>query len=164
MNSAAVIIAFDINVDKLDIAIKLGATHVVNVQNENVLSRIMEITSKNGLDYAIECAGKRESMEMAFKSIRDKGGLCVIAGNLPQGEQVSIDPFDLIKGKQIIGTWGGGTQPDKDIPLFVDWYLKGRLDLNHMVARCYKLDEINEAFNNFSQGIAGRVLINMASG
>jgi S-(hydroxymethyl)glutathione dehydrogenase/alcohol dehydrogenase len=40
----------------------------------------------------------------------------VLAGNLPAGEGVSLDPFDLIKGKRSPGTWGGETQPDRDIP------------------------------------------------
>ncbi len=162
VNGTAIIVAVDINNDKLDNAVKLGATHTVNVHKEDAQKKIMEITGDKGLDYAIECAGKKESMERAFKSVRDKGGICVIAGNLPQGEQISIDPFDLIKGKRIIGTWGGETQPDRDIPLFVDWYLQGKLDLNKLAIQCHKLAEINEAISNVSRGKAGRVIVDMS--
>lgn len=65
---------------------------------------MLETTSRRGVDYAIEAAGRRETMETAFKAVRDKGGLCVPTGNLPQGERISQDPFDLIKGKRITGT------------------------------------------------------------
>jgi len=159
---ASMIIAVDISDDKLKHSLKLGATHIINAKKQDVLAEILNITKKLGVDYAIECAGKKESMEGAFRSVRDKG-ICVIAGNLPQGEQISINPFDLIKGKQIIGTWGGETRPDNDIPLYADWYLKDKLDLKVIIAQCYKLSEINEAFNDFTQGRTGRMLINMAS-
>lgn len=161
MNGAAIIIALDINHDKLDNALQLGATHTVNFQNENVLSRIMEITSKKGLDYTIECAGKREAMETAFRSVRDKGGVCVIAGNLPKEEIISIEPFDLIKGKQIIGTWGGETDPDIDISKYADLYLSGRLKIDKLVGKMYSLLDINKALEELKNGTVGRVLIEM---
>lgn len=161
MKGAGTIIAVDIVVEKLEKAIQLGATHVINARERDVLSSIMEITSRKGVDYAIECAGKRESMEIAFKSVRDKGGICVIAGNLPQGEKISINPFDLIKGKQITGTWGGETEPDTDIPMYVDLYLSGKLKIDKLGSNIYSLSDINKAFENLKNGIDGRLLIDM---
>ncbi len=158
---ATPIIAIDIVDEKLEKAIQIGATHTINAKKQDIMSSIMNITLKKGLDYSIECAGKKESMENAFKSVRDKGGICVIAGNLPQGEQISIDPFDLIKGKQIIGTWGGETNPDKDVCLYADRYIKGKLELNKLITHCYKLKEIKKAFDTLRQGKAGRVLVEM---
>jgi S-(hydroxymethyl)glutathione dehydrogenase/alcohol dehydrogenase len=101
-------------------------------------------------------------MEKAFQSVRDNVGLCVIAGNLPQGEHISINPFDLIKGKRIIGTWGGETQPDRDIPLYVDLYLSGKLRLKELVTHTYSLQNINRAFDDLSDGKGARILIDMA--
>ena len=98
---------------------------------------------------------------MAFRAVRDMGGLCVLAGNLPVGEQISIDPFDLIKGKRIAGTWGGETKPDLDIPLYVDLYLKGRLKLENLITHCYSLDEIDTAIEDLKSGKVGRALIDM---
>ncbi len=161
INGAAIIIALDINDNKLDNAIRLGATHTVNVQNRNVLSRIMEITSQKGLDYTIECAGKRESMEMAFKSVKDGGGVCVIAGNLPQKELISIEPFNLIKGKQIVGSWGGETDPDIDISMYVDLYLSGKLKIDKLIGNIYSLSDINKALEELKNGTVGRILIDM---
>jgi len=101
-------------------------------------------------------------MEKAFQSVRDKGGLCVIAGNLPQGEQISINPFDLIKGKRIIGTWGGETQPDRDIPMYVDFFLSERLHLKKLISHMYDLRDINEALDVLEKGTMGRILIDMS--
>jgi S-(hydroxymethyl)glutathione dehydrogenase / alcohol dehydrogenase len=160
---AAIIIAIDVFDNKLDYAIKLGATNIINAKKQDVLSEILKITNKCGVDYAVECAGKKESMEVAFKSVRDKNGICVVTGNLPQGESIAIDPFDLIKGKKIIGTWGGETQPDINIPIFVDWFLNGKIDFKKIISKCYKLAEINEALDSLCGGMPGRPLINMES-
>lgn len=157
--AAGKIIAVDIFEHKLEHARSLGATHTINARKQDCISEIYQITDGNGVDYAIESAGKRETMEMAFRSVRDMGGLCVLAGNLPVGEQISIDPFDLIKGKKIIGTWGGETKPDRDIPLYVDLYLKERLKLENLITHCYSLDEINTAIEDLKLGKVGRVLI-----
>lgn len=74
---ASVIIAIDVFDHKLEKALQLGATHIINAKRQDILSSIMEITDRCGVDYAIEAAGKKESMEVAFQTVRDKGGLCV---------------------------------------------------------------------------------------
>ena len=155
------IIAVDVLDHKLELARNLGATHVVNSQEKDVYSVINNITDKVGVDYAIEASGNSEAMELAFQSIRTGGGLCVLAGNLPAGKTISIDPLDLIKGKRVIGTWGGETQPDKDIPMYLDLYRTGKLELSPLITQTYKLEEINQALEELEKGKLGRGLIEM---
>ena len=161
IKGASIIIAVDIAEDKLIQAGVFGATHMLNAGKVNVLDSIMKITDNKGVDYAIESAGKIQSMETAFKSVRDKGGLCVIAGNLSHGEKIQVDPFDFIKGKHIIGTWGGETQPDRDIPMYAEWILSGKLGLKDLICKVYELEQINQALDYMQQHSVGRVLINM---
>ena len=155
------IIAIDISEERLKQSISLGATHILNAKNDAVIEAIMKLTDNKGADYTVESAGKKESMEMAFKSVRDNGGLCVIAGNLSLGEKIQLDPFDLIKGKRIIGTWGGQTQPDRDIPMYSDWVISGKLNLKQLVCRVFALKDINEAVEYMENNAVGRVLIDM---
>ncbi len=159
---ADIIIAIDVFEHKLKQARQLGATHLINARQQDPLATILEITGGRGVDYAIEAAGQREAMETAFQAVRDNGGLCMLAGNLPQGECISLDPFDLIKGKRIAGTWGGESQPERDIPMFVDLYLSGKLKLDRLVTHSYSLDDINEALEDFEKGRIGRALIDMS--
>ena len=91
--NATTIIAIDVFDHKLDQAHRSGATHLINARHQDPLSAILEITSHRGVDYAIEAAGRRETMELAFQSVRDGGGLCVIAGNLPDLIQRRIVPL-----------------------------------------------------------------------
>jgi S-(hydroxymethyl)glutathione dehydrogenase/alcohol dehydrogenase len=98
-------------------------------------------------------------METAFKSVKDKGGLCILAGNLPIGQNISIDPFDLIKGKRIIGTWGGESDPDRDIPFYASMYLEKKLNLHLLPVRLFELTQINLAIKSLEDGNFGRAII-----
>lgn len=156
------IIAIDIFNHKLELAQKVGATHLINTRQQDPLETIMEITCGQGVDYAIEAAGQRETMETAFQSVRDNGGLCVLAGNLEHGQRITIDPFNLIRGKRIVGTWGGEAQPDRDIPMHVDLYLSGKFKLGALITHEYPLEDINQAFDDLESGKVGRALVDMA--
>ncbi|MFA5101314.1 MAG: zinc-binding dehydrogenase, partial [Candidatus Omnitrophota bacterium] len=162
MRGAAAIIAVDVSADKLARAAALGATHTVNAAVEDVGQSIKKITQNRGVDYALECAGQIESMEAGYRCVREKGGLCIIAGNLSSGQTIRIDPFDLIKGKRILGTWGGETQPDRDIPLYADMALSGKLDLDQLIGCVFPLDRINDALGYMEKSSTGRVMIEMS--
>ena len=163
MLQASMIIALDVFDHKLEHARKLGATHVVNSCQQDALSAVTELTGGRGVDYTVEATGKQEVMETAFRAVRNGGGLCVLAGNLPHGQRISLDPFELIKGKQITGTWGGETQPDEDLPYYVDLYLSGKLKLDGLVTHTYAPSDVNQALADMQQGKVGRALIDMAT-
>jgi S-(hydroxymethyl)glutathione dehydrogenase/alcohol dehydrogenase len=156
---ARIVIAVDINEEKLASAKELGATHTVNAKRTDALATIKEITNGNGVDYAIESAGLVETMEPAFKAVREFGGKAILIGNLFHGQLISIDPFALICGKQIVGSWGGETEPDRDFPKYVELYLSGKLKLDQLITHRFKLEEINEAFSIMEIGKLGRGII-----
>jgi S-(hydroxymethyl)glutathione dehydrogenase/alcohol dehydrogenase len=160
-DSTAPIIAIDINDDKLALAQELGATHTIHVRSLDPLTAVFNVTSGQGVDYAVEATGLREVMEEAFRCVRNQGGVCVLAGNLPQGQRISLDPFDLIKGKRIMGTWGGESNPDRDIPMQADWAMSGKLDLKKIICREFALADVNDAIDYMELHATGRVLIDM---
>lgn len=164
MQGATPIIGIDISRPKLDQARHIGATHLIDASAEAPLDTIMNITGGRGVDVAIEAAGVPETMETAFRSIRDAGGLCIIAGNLASGQRISIDPFDLIRGRRIVGTWGGETKPDGDIPHYANLYLSGRFKLESLITHEYPLENINQAFEDLEKGNVGRALIRFNGG
>ncbi len=157
MAGAAEVIAVDIQPAKLEAALALGATHTVNAAAEDPLERLRG--QAGGVDVAIECAGRQETMQTAFAAVRERGGLCVLAGNLPHGGRLSIDPFDLIRGRRLVGCWGGDTQPDRDLPRYAAAYLGGRLPLDKLATRVYALEAVNDALDDLEAGVVGRPLI-----
>ena len=155
------IIAIDIEDHKLEKAKELGATHTINSNQTNPVDKIREITMGKGVDYSIEAAGRATVIESAFMSVRDKGGLCVIAGHPASGEHIQIDPFELIKGKQIQGSWGGECQPDRDIPLLAKYYLEGKLPMEKLISHKYSLEKINDGLDALETNSANRIMIKM---
>ena len=162
MMGATTIIAVDIHEQKLIQAKEIGATLIINALCQDVLDIIQMITDGRGVDFSIEAAGQRETMEIAFESVRDKGGMCILAGNLPIGQRIRINPFNLIKGKHIVGTWGGETEPDRDIINYVEYFLAGRFNLDFFTANLYRLDNINESIKDLASGEINRPLIELS--
>ncbi len=162
LRGAGMIVAVDVIEEKLRMARDAGATHIINARTADPVEAVLALLSR-GLDCAIEAAGRSETMEAAFRSVREGGGLCVLAGNLPHGGRISIDPMDLIKGKRIVGTWGGESRPDRDIPFFAEEFIAGRLKLWPLALRDYALKDVNQAMSDLKAGQVGRALISLAA-
>ena len=153
------IIAVDIVDSKLNFARHLGATHLINASKLSVQKSIAAILPQ-GADYAVDASGNKTAMENAFACIKEKG-VCVIAGNLGKDEKIQLHPFELIKGKRIVGTWGGETDPDRDIPAYLKLFSKGGLPIDRMITHRFVLEDINKAFDVLVKGEAGRIILKM---
>ncbi|MCH9627853.1 MAG: Aryl-alcohol dehydrogenase [Chlamydiales bacterium] len=153
------IIAVDVSESKLARACACGATHTINAKERDPIAAIFEMTEGAGVDFVFESAGRRDAMEKAFGSLKAPNGLCVLAGNLPKGEQISIDPFELIRGKRIIGTWGGKSAIDQDVAHYVDLFLNKRIDLSQLITHEVPLDQINHLVDELQAGKVGRGLV-----
>lgn len=155
------IIAVDIEDHKLAIAGELGAAHLINNRDGGALDEIRKITKNEGVDFSIEATGLVSIAESAFQAVKNNGGLCIIAGHPAHGEAVRINPFDLIKGKRIQGSWGGDSKPDRDIPLMGKFFLEGKLPLEKLISHRFSLENINQALDDLERGSLNRALIEM---
>lgn len=153
------VIAIDIEDSKLELAKEFGATHTINSKKEDLKQALMDITDNQGVDYSIECSGIAKVIEDAFSIVKNNGGLCVFASHPQNGDKISLDPFDLICGKQIKGSWGGSSYPDKDIPKVAQLYLDGKLPLEKLINKRYNLNEINEALDDLENRKVTRPLL-----
>lgn len=154
------IIAVDIADTKLKFARRLGATHLINASKGSCVLEAIRLIVPDGVDYAVDASGNKMAMENAFACIKNSG-VCVIAGNLGRDEKIQLHPFDLIKGKRIVGTWGGETNPDKDIPAYLKAFSQGLLPIDRMITHRFPLEDINKAFKVLVKGEAGRIILRM---
>lgn len=153
------LIVVDVHEGKLLRAKELGATHVIHATLQDSVAEIRALTGGVGVDFAFESAGRRGAMESAFASVRAPGGLCVIAGNLPVGERIEIDPFELIRGKRIMGTWGGKSAIEQDVPFYTELFLKGEIPLGQLITHEVNLSQIQDLVEAMERGEVGRGLI-----
>jgi S-(hydroxymethyl)glutathione dehydrogenase/alcohol dehydrogenase len=155
------LIAVDVEDEKLQLAREFGATQVINASKVDPVSAIRALTAGEGVDYSVESAGLVKTIEQAYQAVKKLGGKCTFASHPKSGERISIDPYDLICGKQLEGSWGGSANPDRDIPTIAQLYVRSRLPLEKLISKRYRLDEINEALNDLEQRRVIRPIIEM---
>lgn len=151
------IIAADPIPEKRALAMKLGATDVVDALADGAAAQIQEMT-KGGVDHAIEAVGRPASAQLAVSSLR-RGGTATILGMMPLSERVSLGAMDLLSGKKLQGAIMGGNRFPVDIPRLVDFYLRGLLDLDSMIAERIPLEAINDGFDKMKRGDSARSVI-----
>lgn len=153
------LIAVDPQPAKRDLARALGATDVIDPSAQDPVAAIRALTDGAGVDRAVEAAGRTETIEQAFDAVRRFGGLALFASHPKTGGRVSIDPFELICGKQLRGSWGGASEPDTDVPRWAQLWQEGAMKLEALLGRRYRLEQINDALDDLEAGRALRPLI-----
>ena len=154
------IIAVDVSEDKLQLAKRLGATHTLNSMSEGFRQAALELTN-GGADICIESGGQVSTIELGFSLIRRGGGRMLFASHPPEGEMIHLAPHELISGKQIAGSWGGATLPDRDIPRIFDLFKSVDIPFDSLITKHYPLDRINDALDDLEAGRVFRPLIVM---
>lgn len=150
--NAATIIAIDVLDEKLDLAKKYGATHVINASKEKVKRRVFEITEGRGVDYAFEALGRAESTQEAFGLTR-RGGYLVVVGIA--GPKVTLElPYHQIPlvDRSILSCHYGSSNTRVDLPAIHSAYRKGRLNLDDQITNRYTFDEIEQGFADLKSG------------
>jgi len=155
---AAVVVAVDVNPDRLEVARAVGATHTVDATTTDTVAAVVEATA-GGADAVLEAAGTTATMEQAVRCARERGGRIVLAGNPPAGQTLAVDPFDLIRGRHLTGSWGGDGDVDRDIPLYATMAADGTLPLHRIVGAAFALAQVNDAVEALASGATTRPMI-----
>jgi S-(hydroxymethyl)glutathione dehydrogenase/alcohol dehydrogenase len=138
---------------------QLGATDLVDPAAGDPVEQVKAATGGRGADYAFEVIGLPETIVQAYMTAR-RGGTAVVVGMPRWDSQVTLPGFNLFfEEKKLLGSVYGSAQVRRDFPRFVDLVETGRLDLNAMVSRRIKIDEINDAFRAMQAGEVIRSVI-----
>jgi S-(hydroxymethyl)glutathione dehydrogenase/alcohol dehydrogenase len=154
---ARMIIAVDQFENKLAMGKKFGATHTVDASHMDAVDAIREMTG-GGVDYAFEAVGVKQLAEQCFECIK-AGGTATIIGMIPVGQKVEIDGPKLLTERKIQGSNMGSNRFRIDMPRYIDYYLQGRLNLDDMISRRGKLEDVNEAFRAMKAGEVARTVL-----
>jgi S-(hydroxymethyl)glutathione dehydrogenase / alcohol dehydrogenase len=154
---AGQIIACDPIPAKRELAKVLGATHAVDALAEDAVAQVVEI-SRGGVHHAIEAVGRPASAELACKVLR-RGGTATILGMMPLDCKVGLGALDLLGGKKLQGALMGMNRFPVDLPRLVDFYLRGLLDLDTIIAERIPLTAVNDGFETMKKGDNARSVI-----
>jgi len=155
---AARIIAIDIADEKLETASSFGATYTINSTTADALAEVMKITGR-GVDAVFDFVGLQEVTEQALEMVKPGGGLYLVGMSRAQ-VSISLDLLSTIGGqRRVQGVYIGSSNVKRDIPMYCEHYLAGRMNLDGLVSREISLDDINAGYETLSDPTTSRVVI-----
>ncbi len=153
------IVAVDLVEEKLEAAVRFGATDAVGSASGEPAGVVADLTEGRGADYVFVSVGVPAVMERAAALCR-RGGTLVLAGIPADGATVTFDGIRLPNdGLRILGCKMGATRLEEDVPELVRLYTDGSLMLDELVSARFPLDAINEAVAGVRTGLALRNVI-----
>jgi Zn-dependent alcohol dehydrogenase len=151
---AAKIIAVDVVAAKLALARQLGATHTIDASRDEPVAAVRELT-RGGADYTFEAVGNLAVIRQALEAL-GPGGALTIVGVPKLGSSAEFVVQALYQNKAILGCRYGTARPRHDFPMLADLYLAGRLKIDELITRRYRLDELAGAVADLQRGELAR--------
>jgi Zn-dependent alcohol dehydrogenase len=156
------IVAVDVTPQKLEAALRLGATGAVQWSDgPDETAEAVRVVSGGGVDYAIDATGRTEAARAAFLSTRARGA-AVLIGIPAADAEVSLPALSIPRmERRVLGSVYGSARPERDFPALLELYRRGRLPLDRLVAARLPLEAVDKAFGLMLDGSAGRVVLDL---
>ena len=158
---AKVIIAVDPNPDRREVALKLGATHAFDSNDEELLGKIMQAAEGPGVDCSFDLVGIPEVTEQTVFATRPGGKTVLIGVKLPDMAPGIPTMHMVLQAKKIEGCYLGNCNPYEAIPDFIKLWKDGRFDIDCLITAIRPIEEINEAMADLIVGKGLRTVLTL---
>ena len=154
ISGATMIVAVDINPQRLEMAKFFGATHTITADKSDsgllqAARQVKALTHGRGADYAFECTAIPQLGAAPLAMVRNAGTAVQVSGI---EQEITIDMNLFEWDKIYINPLYGKCRPQIDFPRIVDLYDKGSLLLEEMITQTYPLDDLQKAFDDMLAG------------
>jgi aryl-alcohol dehydrogenase len=139
---ASPIVGVDINPSRLELALELGATHIINNYQEDIASHISGITG-GGVDYVLEITGDPGMLRTAIEALNPRGTVALFTGE--------SGPVLLPEGRKTISVVEGSSIPQIFIPRLINLYRAGLFPFDR-IEKFYDFADINQAIADAKRG------------
>jgi len=146
LQGAERIVCVDLSDTRLALARDQGATDLLT-GGEDAVAQVLEMTDGFGADYTFEATGNVAVMRQAVEAARMGWGLCTVAGVAGRGEVLEVIPRYLITGRRVCGSSFGGWKGRDEVPVLIERYLAGDIDVDPFISHRLTLDEVNRGFD-----------------
>lgn len=152
------ILAVDLSEEKLATARDFGATDGILATQDKPWRAARHVMGR-GADVVLVTVGAARAYDEAPRYLAG-GGRMIMVGMPHSGALSSYEAVNFAAaGQSMIGSKMGETVIRRDIPWMVDLYNQGRLKLDELISRRWRLDQINEAMADTKSGSARRNVI-----
>lgn len=156
--SAGTIVAIDIHDSRLALAKQLGATHTINARSTDTTKELLRITGDQGVNYILDTTAVPKVLVNLASALAVRGTLALVGAARPGTEA----PFEI--GASLVRGWTfktivqGSAVPQDFIPRLVGLWRQGLFPAEKLT-RTYKLEQINEAFEDSASGAVVKPVI-----
>ncbi|SDU79660.1 S-(hydroxymethyl)glutathione dehydrogenase / alcohol dehydrogenase [Microlunatus sagamiharensis] len=156
---AGPVIAVDVDPGHLELASAVGATHVVDAREGDVVERVLALTGGAGVPWAVDAVGAPATMRQCVDALSPGGTLVAVGLNRPDAT-MALPINDLVqRQKRVVGALYGASNPRMDLPRLFSLYAAGRLPLDRLLGDRRPLAEADAALASLRGGAAGRTVL-----
>jgi len=139
---------------RLNLGLKLGADHVVNIRKENAVEAVKRITSGRGVNYVLECSGAANALNEAMDMTQRGGRICLAA--FP-GEPALVDLAKIVRNNiYLYGIRGEGNSATHRAAALMN---QKKFDAKLMHTHTFPLEELPTAFKYVRERIEDAIKV-----
>jgi S-(hydroxymethyl)glutathione dehydrogenase/alcohol dehydrogenase len=155
---ASRIVVIDIQPKRLEAAKRFGATDVIDSTKAKPVDAVRDLLP-GGADHVFDFVGLKLVAEQGLAMLGVGGGLYLVGVSKPDVD-ISVNIFGAIGGqKRLLGVNFGSTNAKRDIPMYAQLYLQGRMNLDDLVSKQISLGQVNEGYSMLKDGSLNRVVV-----
>jgi S-(hydroxymethyl)glutathione dehydrogenase / alcohol dehydrogenase len=155
---ASRIVVVDIQPKRLQAAERFGATDIINSTEAEPVEAVRGLLPR-GADHVFDFVGLKAVAEQGLAMLGVGGGLYLVGVSKPE-VVLDVNIFNAIGGqKRVQGVNFGSTNFKRDIPMFADLYLQGRMNLDDLVSKRIALRDVNDGYAALKDGSFNRVVV-----
>ncbi len=155
---ASRIVVIDVQAKRLDAAKRFGATNTIDSTITKPVEAVRDLLPE-GSDHVFDFVGLKVVAEQGLAMLGVGGGLYLVGVSKPDVD-VSLNIFGAIAGqKRVLGVNFGSTNAKRDIPMYAQLYLQGRMNLDDLVSKRISLREVNDGYAALKDGSLTRVVV-----
>ena len=153
------IVVVDISEEKLALAESMGADEVILSDGSvgSIESQVRAVFP-TGADFVFEVTGSRTPIEEAY-AVTNQSGCTVLVGVPAAADPASLPTLPLHLGRRLIGSHGGSSEPDVDIPRIGSLVASGKIRLDDFPTTIFSLSDVNSALDALRSGTLGRIIL-----
>jgi S-(hydroxymethyl)glutathione dehydrogenase/alcohol dehydrogenase len=155
---ASRIVVIDIQQKRLDEARRFGATDVIDSTKSQPVEAVRGLVPA-GVDHVFDFVGLKATADQGLAMLGTGGGLYLVGVARPEVE-FALNIVSAIDGqKRVQGVNFGSTNSKRDIPMYAELYLQGRMNLDDLVSKTISLAEVNDGYAALKYGSLTRVVV-----
>lgn len=140
--------------ERLAIGRQIGASHTVNVREQDLVEAVMELTDGKGADLVIECSGDPTAAATCI-DITKKSGRISFLGIYSQPVTLALNNLVQKNIQAAGGKAEGNWALERGMPLIAN----GAIDVRPLITHVFDLEHIGEAMETFTKRLGGAIKV-----